>query len=137
MRRRITVALEVARARDPQLRRDLLLEERQRVLRRLAGADLPRELAQLGLRRAGLVGRELAAAIPSAFIATSVRNRCAVVVEPGSTSCSEELAHRLDELLGVGRSWLMPPLDQVEQLVLHLRGQPAEHRVLDAAVLAR
>ena len=29
----------------------------------------------------------------------------------------------------------MPRADQVEQLVLHLRGHPAEHRVLDAAVL--
>src|SRR5262245_7952176 len=69
----------------------------------------------------------------SAFSATRVRNFSRWSVAAGSTSSERNSATASTSSAAVGRSDM---LDQVEELVLHLRRHPAEHGVLDAAVLS-
>src|SRR6186997_2539034 len=71
-------------------------------------------------------------AIPSAFIATSVRNFRRWSSAVGSTSPARNSKTASISSDAVGRSAMF---DQVEELVLHLGSHPAEHRVLDASVL--
>src|SRR5215212_3522114 len=71
-------------------------------------------------------------AIASAFIATSVRNFSRWSSSVGSSSLERNSRTASISSGAVGRSPM--PLDQVEELVLHLCRHPAEHRVLDTAV---
>src|SRR5215203_1873869 len=71
-------------------------------------------------------------AIPSAFIATSVRNFSRWSSAVGSTSPARNSNTASISSDAFGRSGMF---DQVEELVLHLGGHPAEDRVLDASIL--
>src|SRR5688572_7046867 len=79
-------------------------------------------------------------AIPSAFSATSVRKRRRGSSTVGRISSATNSRTASTSSGACGRSCTDPTLgrllDQVEQLVLHLGGEPPEHGVLDAAVLA-
>src|SRR6185295_2467823 len=71
-------------------------------------------------------------AMPSAFIATSVRNFSRWSSACGRTSSARNSKTASISSAASGRSGTR---DQVEELVLHLRRHPPEHRVLDASVL--
>src|ERR687898_106473 len=72
-------------------------------------------------------------AMPSAFIATRVRNLNRWSSAVGSTSPARNSKTASISSNAFGRSGMF---DQVEELVLHLGGHAAEHRVLDAAILS-
>src|ERR671910_177787 len=77
----------------------------------------------------GLEAASSRRAMPSAFSATSVRNFIRWSSISGSTSRSRNSATASRSSGAVGRSGM---LDQVEQLVLHLRREPPEDGQLDA-----
>ena len=60
------------------------------------------------------------------------------IVDPGQHFGLDELAHGLGKLRGI-RAILQSarPLEEMEELELHLGGEPPEHRELDAPLLSR
>src|SRR6266540_1488220 len=98
-RRRLLVAIQVARARHAQLRGHVLLEERERALRYVARADPPRQLLELRPRQPALVaGGELALRDAEAVQRDEQVEAQAPVVEQRQHLRLEELARGLDEL---------------------------------------
>src|SRR3981081_3765375 len=100
MRLRIGVALEIAGAGDPQLGRDLFLEEGEGSVGHVTGADSLGQRAPLGLGRPGLLGPELTGGYSERVHGDERAESQPGVVEPRQDLLLQELTDRFDQLVG-------------------------------------